>query len=80
MKTYVLLHFEYKNDITIIIKLHRATRLLLVAPYNSLAMIVTSFLCSKCKELAKINRLSEETSDLQGMAQKVINYDLRWHE
>ena len=27
MKTYVLLYFEYKNDITIITKLHRATRL-----------------------------------------------------
>ena len=26
MKTYVLLHFEHKNDIIIIIKLHRATQ------------------------------------------------------
>ena len=34
MKTYVLLHFEHKNDVTIIIKLHNATRLRLVAPYK----------------------------------------------
>ena len=31
IKTYVLLHFEHKNDVTIIIKLHRATRLWLIA-------------------------------------------------
>ena len=30
MNTYVLLHFEHKNDLTIIVKLHRATRLRLV--------------------------------------------------
>ena len=30
MKTYVLLRFEHKNDFTIIIKFHRATRLWLV--------------------------------------------------
>ena len=27
MKTYVMLHFEHKNDVTIIIKLHKATHL-----------------------------------------------------
>ena len=31
MKTYVLLHFEHKNDVTIIVKLYRATRMQLVA-------------------------------------------------
>ena len=31
MKTYVLLHFEYENDV-IIIKHHRATRLGFLAP------------------------------------------------
>ena len=37
MKTYFLLHFEHKNDVTVIVKpLHRAT------------MIVMSFLCLKC--------------------------------
>ena len=41
MKTYVLLHFEHKNDVTIIIKLHRATRLRFVALYKRLTMIVT---------------------------------------
>ena len=44
INTYVLLHFQHKNDVTIIIKLHRATRLWLVALYKSLTMIVTSFL------------------------------------
>ena len=45
---YVLSHFEHKNDVTVIMKLHRSTRLWLVAPYKSLTMIVTSFLSSKC--------------------------------
>ena len=49
MTTHVLLHFEDKNDVTIITKLHRATHMWLVALYKSLTMIVTSFLCSKCK-------------------------------
>ena len=31
MNTFVLLHFEHKIEITIIIKLHRATRLQLAA-------------------------------------------------
>ena len=35
MKNYVLLHFEHKNDVTIIIRLHRDTRLRLVALYKS---------------------------------------------
>ena len=35
MKIYVLLHFEHKNDVTIVIKLHRATRLRLVVMYLS---------------------------------------------
>ena len=48
MKIYVLFHFEHKNDVTIIIKLHRATRLRLVTLYKSLTMIVASFLCPKC--------------------------------
>ena len=48
IKTYVLLHFEHKNGITIIIKLDRAIQLRLVALYHSLKMIVTSFLHSKC--------------------------------
>ena len=43
MNTCVLLHFELKNDVTIIIKLNRATRLRLKALYKSLRMIVTSF-------------------------------------
>ena len=47
MNTYVLLHFEDRNDVTIIIKLQRATYLRLVALYKSLIMIATSFLCSK---------------------------------
>ena len=41
MKTYVVLHFEHKNDVTIIIKLHKATHLQLTALYKSLTMIVT---------------------------------------
>ena len=41
METYVLLHFEHKNDVTIIIKLHRASRLRIVALHKSLTMIVT---------------------------------------
>ena len=36
MNTYVLLHCEHKNDVTIIVKLHTATRLRLVAPYRSM--------------------------------------------
>ena len=36
-------HFEHKNDVTVIIKLHRATRLQLVALYKRLTEIVTSF-------------------------------------
>ena len=48
MKTYILLQCDYKNDVSIIIKLHRVTRLWLVALYKSLTRIVTSFLCSKC--------------------------------
>ena len=48
MKTYVLSHFEHKNDVTIIIKLlYRVTSRRRVA-LSSLMMIVTSFLCSKC--------------------------------
>ena len=41
MKTFVLLHFEHKNDIKITIKIHKATHLQLVALYKSLTMIVT---------------------------------------
>ena len=41
MKTYVLLHFIRKNDVTFIIELHRATCLRLVALYKNLTMIVT---------------------------------------
>ena len=41
MNTYVLLQFEHKNDVTIIIKLHRASRLRLVGPQKSLTMTVT---------------------------------------
>ena len=43
MKTYVLLRFEHKNDVTIIIKLHVATRLQLMVLYKSLTIIVTLF-------------------------------------
>ena len=43
MNTYVLFHFEYKNDVTIIVKLPRATRMRLVVPYRSLTMIVGQF-------------------------------------
>ena len=39
MKDYVLLHLERKNYVTIIIKLHKATRLPFVALYKSLTMI-----------------------------------------
>ena len=35
--------FEQKIDVTIFIKLHRATRIQLLALYKSLTMIVTSF-------------------------------------
>ena len=31
MKTFVLLHFDHKNDIKITIKIHKATHLQLVA-------------------------------------------------
>ena len=48
LNIYDLLHFEHKNDVTIIIKLHKTTHLWLVALYKSLIMIVTLFLCSKC--------------------------------
>ena len=41
MNTYVLLHFEHKSNLVIIIKLHRATRLRLVALYRN-------FSWSKC--------------------------------
>ena len=44
MNTCVLLHFERKNDVTIIVELHKATPLILVALYKSLTMIVTSYL------------------------------------
>ena len=47
MNTYVLLHFEHKNDVTIIVKLlYGATRRRRVA-LRSLVMIVASFLWSK---------------------------------
>ena len=47
MKTYILLHFEHKNDVTIVIKLlYRATNRRRVA-LRSLIMAVTLFLCSK---------------------------------
>ena len=36
MNIYVPLHFEHKDDITIIVKLHRATPLRLLALYESL--------------------------------------------
>ena len=42
MKTYVLLHFEHKKEVTIIVKLHKAFRLQLVALYKRLTMIVKS--------------------------------------
>ena len=43
-KTYVLLHFDNKNDDTIIVNfVNRAT-----SRRQSLIMIVTSLLCSKC--------------------------------
>ena len=49
MKTYVLLLFEHENDVTIIVKLlYGATSCKRVALW-SLIMIMTSFLCSKCK-------------------------------
>ena len=32
MKNYVLLHFEHKHDIAVVIKLNKTTRLRLVAP------------------------------------------------
>ena len=35
---------SHKNDVIIIVKLHRATRLRLVALYKDLTMIMTSFL------------------------------------
>ena len=44
MNTYVLLHFERKNYITIIIKLHRATYPQLVALYKSWTITTTSLL------------------------------------
>ena len=50
MKTYVLLYFEDINDVTIIIKLHRATRLRLVALYKISTMIVTSFFMFKIQQ------------------------------
>ena len=54
-KVYVIKHFyhgypcyitfiSHKNDVIIIVKLHRATRLRLVAQYKSLTMIMTPFL------------------------------------
>ena len=51
MKTNVLLHFEHKNDVTIIVNFcvelqAEASRRVTL---RSLIMIVTSHLCSKCK-------------------------------
>ena len=43
MTPYVLLHFEHKNDVTIVIKLHRATCRRLLALYKSLTIIMSSF-------------------------------------
>ena len=43
MNIYVPLQSEHKNDFTIIIKLHRASRLRLVGPQKSLTMTVTYF-------------------------------------
>ena len=43
MNTYDLLHFEDKNDVTVIIELHGATHLQPVGLYKSFTMIVTSF-------------------------------------
>ena len=40
----ILSHFEHKNDVTIITKLHRTTPLRLVALYNGSRITVTSFL------------------------------------
>ena len=42
-KIYILLHFEHKNDVTIIVKLLYRAR-----SHRRFIMIVTSFLCSKC--------------------------------
>ena len=50
MKTWVLLHFEPKNDVTIIIKLHKAIRLRLVALYKNVIIIARPFLCSTCNK------------------------------
>ena len=54
MNNYALLHFEYKNDATIIIKLHKATRLLLVALYKILIMMVTSYYAQNVIEHRKL--------------------------
>ena len=43
MNTYVLLHFEHKNNVTILIKPDKAACLQLVALYKSLTMTVMSF-------------------------------------
>ena len=45
---FSVLHFEHKNDTTIVIRLHRATHLQIVALYKNLTIIVKSFLCLKC--------------------------------
>ena len=55
MKTYVLLHFEHKNDITIIIKLHRATRVRPVALYEGLTTIGDVFTVSE-KSMSYLNK------------------------
>ena len=47
----LLLYFEHTNDVTMIMKLHIATRFWLLAPHKCLTMIVTSFLRSKCDRI-----------------------------
>ena len=50
MDIYVLINFGHENDVAITNKLHRVTHLQFVAHYNSLTMIMTNFLCSKCNK------------------------------
>ena len=78
MNTNVRSHFEHKNDVTIIIKLHRATRLWLVSLYKSLTMIVTSFLCSKCNRTLDFHRISVNLNKLQQAFNQHNNTEMGW--
>ena len=72
MITFVLLHFKHKNDVTIIIRLYRATHLRLVALSKSSIMIVASFLWSKCSGTQVLMEFNQAIVELLPYQQKLL--------